>query len=41
MTPAATAQPANKPAVPKKSTTEPKQATTPANKPKAVMPKKQ
>ena len=32
---------ANKSTVPKKPTTEPKQATTPANKPKAVMPKKQ
>ncbi|MBP6000523.1 MAG: transglycosylase domain-containing protein [Sediminibacterium sp.] len=31
---------ANKPAAPKKTTTEPKQASTPANKPKAVMPKK-
>jgi penicillin-binding protein 1A len=32
--------PVNKPAAPKKQSTEPKQATTPANKPKAVMPKK-
>lgn len=32
---------ANKSSLPKKQTTEPKQATTPANKPKAVMPKKQ
>lgn len=31
---------ANKPAAPKKTTTEPNQASTPANKPKAVMPKK-
>lgn len=31
---------ANKPAAPKKTSTEPKQASTPANKPKAVMPKK-
>ena len=31
----------NEPVVPKKPTTEPKQATTPAIKPKAVMPKKQ
>ncbi len=31
---------ANKPAAPKKTSTEPKQAITPANKPKAVMPKK-
>ena len=40
VTPATTAPPANKPAAPKKPSTEPKQATTPANKPKAVMPKK-
>lgn len=39
VTPAATPA-ANKPAAPKKTTTEPKQASTPANKPKAVMPKK-
>jgi penicillin-binding protein 1A len=32
--------PANKPSGPKKPNTEPKQASTPANKPKAVMPKK-
>jgi penicillin-binding protein 1A len=32
---------ANKSNLPKKPTTAPKQATTPANKPKAVMPKKQ
>jgi penicillin-binding protein 1A len=32
---------ANKSSLPKKPATEPKQATTPANKPKAVMPKKQ
>ena len=40
MTTATTAPAANKPAAPKKPSTEPKQATTPANKPKAVMPKK-
>jgi len=41
VTPAAATPSANKPSVPKKPATEPKQATTPANKPKAVMPKKQ
>jgi penicillin-binding protein 1A len=40
-TPAANNAPVNKSTLPKKPTTEPKQATTPANKPKAVMPKKQ
>ena len=40
-TPAANNAPVNKSTMPKKPTTEPKQATTPANKPKAVMPKKQ
>ncbi len=40
VTPVNTTTPANKPAAPKKQSTEPKQATTPANKPKAVMPKK-
>jgi len=39
--PAANNPPVNKSTLPKKPTTEPKQATTPANKPKAVMPKKQ
>jgi penicillin-binding protein 1A len=40
-TPAVNNAPVNKSTLPKKSTSEPKQATTPANKPKAVMPKKQ
>ena len=40
-TPATNNAPVNKSTMPKKPTTEPKQATTPANKPKAVMPKKQ
>jgi hypothetical protein len=40
-TPVANNPPANKSTLPKKPTVEPKQATTPANKPKAVMPKKQ
>ena len=40
-TPPANNAPANKSSLPKKPTTEPKQASTPANKPKAVMPKKQ
>jgi len=40
-TPAVNNTPVNKSTLPKKSTSEPKQATTPANKPKAVMPKKQ
>jgi hypothetical protein len=40
-TPAANNPPVNKSTLPKKPTSEPKQATTPANKPKAVMPKKQ
>ena len=39
--PATNNPPVNKSTLPKKPTTEPKQATTPANKPKAVMPKKQ
>jgi len=39
--PAANNPPVNKSTLPKKPTTEPKQATTPATKPKAVMPKKQ
>ncbi len=40
-TPAVNNTPVNKSTLPKKPTSEPKQATTPANKPKAVMPKKQ
>jgi penicillin-binding protein 1A len=40
VTPTSSSPASNKPVVPKKSNTEPKQATTPANKPKAVMPKK-
>jgi penicillin-binding protein 1A len=40
-TPPANNPPVNKSTLPKKPTSEPKQATTPANKPKAVMPKKQ
>jgi penicillin-binding protein 1A len=40
-TSAANNPPVNKSTLPKKPTSEPKQATTPANKPKAVMPKKQ
>ncbi len=40
VTPASTAAPANKPAVPKKPSAAPKLATTPADKPKALMPKK-
>ena len=39
-TPVANNPPANKSTLPKKPTIEPKQATSPANKPKAVMPKK-
>ncbi len=38
--PIAVMPPANKTSAPKKPNLEPKQATTPANKPKAVMPKK-
>jgi hypothetical protein len=38
---ASTAPTSNKSTLPKKPTTEPKQASTPATKPKAVMPKKQ
>lgn len=38
--PAANNPSANKSTLPKKTTSEPKQASTPANKPKAVMPKK-
>ena len=41
VTPVASNPPVNKSTLPKKPTIEPKQATTPANKPKAVMPKKQ
>ena len=40
-TPVTSNPPVNKSTLPKKPTIEPKQATTPANKPKAVMPKKQ
>jgi penicillin-binding protein 1A len=40
-TPSAINTPVNKSTLPKKPTAEPKQAITPANKPKAVMPKKQ
>jgi hypothetical protein len=39
--PTANNPPVNKSSLPKKPTAEPKQATTPGNKPKAVMPKKQ
>ena len=41
VTPVTSNPPVNKSTLPKKPTIEPKQATTPANKPKAVMPKKQ
>jgi penicillin-binding protein 1A len=41
VTPIASNLPVNKSTLPKKPTIEPKQATTPATKPKAVMPKKQ
>ena len=41
VTPVTSNPPLNKSTLPKKPTIEPKQATTPANKPKAVMPKKQ
>jgi len=41
VTPVTSNPPVNKPTLPKKPTIEPKQATTPVNKPKAVMPKKQ
>jgi penicillin-binding protein 1A len=40
VTPVTSNPPVNKSTLPKKPTIEPKQATTPANKPKAVMPKK-
>ncbi len=40
VTPASSSPASNKPVVPKKSNIEPKQATAPANKPKALMPKK-
>jgi penicillin-binding protein 1A len=41
VTPVTSNPPVNKSTLPKKPTIEPKQSTTPANKPKAVMPKKQ